>query len=544
MRLLNIETWKLQVFQNERELPPYCILSHTWGAYEVTLQEFELLGKEHPSVSKITRCSEQTLKDGFAYIWVDTCCIDKTSSAELSEAINSMFRWYNQSRICYAYLVDVKGGADTEEFEQSRWFTRGWTLQELLAPERVEFYNTSWDHIGNSVRLSPIIARVAGIRSSYLQDSSRSRHRMSLIREASVAEKMSWACKRETTRIEDIAYCLMGIFEVNMPMLYGEGDRAFVRLQEEIMKDSSDLTIFVWGFDLPLNRSCTDGIFAESPADFAGCDMINPIPSTDLTHHTMTNLGLQITLPLKKMELTEYAVLKTVGVYDRCIALPLEREVTGNTLKRSPGSIPFLIDSSWAFTIPKKSAYISKRRVGYIGKGATIDIKTAALQAAGYKLVEANPPSAVVVITEYGISIERRNQALFRFLNNSDDKSFLLVIEAPEGMGNGAPIKYWVESFGTELSIFECMLKGAEWKRAPSFKPEPFVRLKCKADCDNITEISIFQTPNLRHSHQIEIRLEESRQRATSQQKTCKYHLTLEKKSRTSLKRGDITNET
>ncbi|KAH7418533.1 heterokaryon incompatibility protein-domain-containing protein, partial [Cadophora sp. MPI-SDFR-AT-0126] len=397
MRLLNVKTWKLQVFPNDRKLPRYGILSHTWGAHEVTLQEFELLDKGNPSLSKIRRCSEQALKHGYAYIWVDTCCIDKTSSAELSEAINSMFRWYNQSEICYAYLVDVKGGANTKEFGQSRWFTRGWTLQELLAPRRVQFYNTSWDFIGDSGRLSTIIASVAGIRSSYLQNSFQ------VIRQASIAERMSWACKRETTRIEDIAYCLMGIFEVNMPMLYGEGDRAFVRLQEEIIKDSSDQTIFVWGFGLPLNRSCTDGIFAESPADFAECGMITPIPSTDLTHHTMTNLGLQITLPLKKIKSTEYAVFKAVGVHDRCIVLPLEREVTGNTLKRSPGSIPFLIDPRWVSTIPKQSIYISKHRLGYSDTRPKTKVKTAELRVAGYKLVEAHPPSAVFIIKHSGI---------------------------------------------------------------------------------------------------------------------------------------------
>lgn len=178
MRLLNVKTWKLQVFPNDRKLPRYGILSHTWGAHEVTLQEFELLDKGNPSLSKIRRCSEQALKHGYAYIWVDTCCIDKTSSAELSEAINSMFRWYNQSEICYAYLVDVKGGANTKEFGQSRWFTRGWTLQELLAPRRVQFYNTSWDFIGDSGRLSTIIASVAGIRSSYLQNSFQSSDRI------------------------------------------------------------------------------------------------------------------------------------------------------------------------------------------------------------------------------------------------------------------------------------------------------------------------------------------------------------------------------
>lgn len=364
-----------------------------------------------------------------------------------------------------------------------------------------------------------------------------------MIRQASIAERMSWACKRETTRIEDIAYCLMGIFEVNMPMLYGEGDRAFVRLQEEIIKDSSDQTIFVWGFGLPLNRSCTDGIFAESPADFAECGMITPIPSTDLTHHTMTNLGLQITLPLKKIKSTEYAVFKAVGVHDRCIVLPLEREVTGNTLKRSPGSIPFLIDPRWVSTIPKQSIYISKHRLGYSDTRPKTKVKTAELRVAGYKLVEAHPPSAVFIIKHSGIIIARRDLALLRFLSDSGNQCFLLGIQAPKGEENGGPIKYWVESFDTGLSIFEHMLNGAEWKREPSFKPKPFVHLKCKADCDSITQISISEIRNMFPLYEIEIRLEVFKQQVTSPQKTCKYHLALEEKSLNGVKRGDITDK-
>jgi hypothetical protein len=172
--------------------------------------------------------------------WIDTCCIDKTSSAELSEAINSMYRWYQRSQVCYAYLVDVPDAtADHSRpdslFQQSKWFTRGWTLQELLAPTFVEFYDQNWIEIGTKSSMRTLVQKITNI--SILVD----------IDEACVAEKLSWASTRVTTRIEDLAYCLMGLFDVNMPLLYGEGHSAFLRLQLEIWSRTNDESIFAWG---------------------------------------------------------------------------------------------------------------------------------------------------------------------------------------------------------------------------------------------------------------------------------------------------------
>ena len=160
--------------------------------------------------------------DGFHYIWIDTCCIDKASSAELSEAINSTYRWYHESGVCYAYLADVPPNAVDNEFAKSRWFTRGWTLQELIAPLTVIFLNKEWQKIGIKSSRQRIISEVTGIPANILLGGDLER--------ASIAQKISWASKREITRIEDIAYCLMGIFSINMPMLYGEGERVFIRL--------------------------------------------------------------------------------------------------------------------------------------------------------------------------------------------------------------------------------------------------------------------------------------------------------------------------
>ena len=221
--------------------PPYAILSHTWERGEVS---FDDLPREHAKqmqgYGKITNCCALALSDGFEYVWIDTCCIDKRSSAELSEAINSMYAWYQNAQKCYVFLADVPTGEDCCEedstFRKSRWFTRGWTLQELLAPSTVEFYGQDWHEIGTRFVLKDVLTEITGIDHDILLDGK--------FETASIAKKMSWASKRTTTRVEDIAYCLLGIFGVNMPTLYGEGRHAFTRLQHVIIQTSNDHSIF------------------------------------------------------------------------------------------------------------------------------------------------------------------------------------------------------------------------------------------------------------------------------------------------------------
>ncbi|KAK3365868.1 heterokaryon incompatibility protein-domain-containing protein [Lasiosphaeria ovina] len=149
MRLLNVETFRLEEFFGI-DPPPYVILSHTWGKddEEVSHRDF-LDGKlDLPATRpiKLSGCCQQAQDDGYHYVWIDTCCIDKTNSVELQEAINSMFRWYREAQICYAYLADVPAGHDPEDpesaFSSSRWFIRGWTLQELLASLNLRFYDS------------------------------------------------------------------------------------------------------------------------------------------------------------------------------------------------------------------------------------------------------------------------------------------------------------------------------------------------------------------------------------------------------------------
>lgn len=184
------------------------------------------------------------------YIWIDTICIDKTNSTELSEAIKLMFRWYEESKVCFAYLVDVQADATAiatpSKFSKSRWFTRGWNLQELLAPHSVLFFDSEWTFIGNRDDLAHQISAITGISQAHLLSPNDTTPRQALLQRASVAERMSWASRRETTREEDIAYCLLGIFDVNIPLLYGEGTQAFQRLQMEILTRRFDPTLLAW----------------------------------------------------------------------------------------------------------------------------------------------------------------------------------------------------------------------------------------------------------------------------------------------------------
>lgn len=259
MRLLNTSTYQLESFLGTTK-PSYVILSHTWEPEgEILFEDLQLPPTQlfsKPGFLKIKNTCTLALQNGYEYAWIDTCCIDKSSSAELSEAINSMFRWYKQSAICYAFLADV----DLESsMPNSRWFTRGWTLQELIAPDEVLFYDMHWRFLGSRGDLAPVIRSVTRIRNNVL---NRSGHAIEdVLQSTSVAQRMIWASKRVTTREEDTAYCLMGLFDVNMPLLYGEGQKAFLRLQEAIIYASKDQTILAFRHPSPpqLGELCTYG---------------------------------------------------------------------------------------------------------------------------------------------------------------------------------------------------------------------------------------------------------------------------------------------
>ncbi|KIJ69775.1 hypothetical protein HYDPIDRAFT_77224, partial [Hydnomerulius pinastri MD-312] len=186
---------------------------------------------------------------GFLWCWSDTCCIDKSSSAELQESINSMFSWYRNSALTIVYLVDVSQPSQ-QVLQRSRWFTRGWTLQELLAPPAIEFYMNDWSpFLSSQVGAAPLnykrvpefvhsLENILEIDGMYLVDFKPGLD--------NVREKLRWMATRKTTKVEDMAYCLLGILDLRLPVLYGEQDRAFIRLQDEIMKNTDDTCIFDW----------------------------------------------------------------------------------------------------------------------------------------------------------------------------------------------------------------------------------------------------------------------------------------------------------
>jgi hypothetical protein len=244
MRLLkaNVDGSFSLISSDPNQTPRYAILSHRWEAEEVTFQDLESgVASSKAGYRKIQFCGVQAKNDGLEYFWVDSCCIDKTNFTELSTAINSMFRWYKDSVKCYVYLSDVSTDNHSESseimwesaFRQSKWFTRGWTLQELLAPRFVEFFSREGRRLGDKKSLAQQIHDTTKIAVSALSEIS--------LAGFSVDERMSWATKRETTVEEDQAYCLMGIFDIFLPIIYGEGkEHALKRLREEINKISKE----------------------------------------------------------------------------------------------------------------------------------------------------------------------------------------------------------------------------------------------------------------------------------------------------------------
>ncbi|KAF4462092.1 het domain [Fusarium albosuccineum] len=327
MRLLS--TSKVEVTEvHGADIPEYAILSHTWSDEEILLQDVEnsdaygspwahvadgafqtLGGNEKKGLSKMMSSVGLAARKGFQHIWIDTCCIDKTSSAELSEAINSMYQWYAEANICYAYLADV-APAGTEDpfatrssFRRSRWFTRGWTLQELIASPQVEFFASDWSHLGSKngdIEFTRLLNQITGIQLDVLTGQMSPQ-------EVSLASRMHWAADRETTRVEDIAYCLLGIFDVNMPLLYGEGKRSFIRLQEAILSREEDQSLFAWHFESSAveeedqtwqigNSGRLSGLLADSPARFwdnSDIEMAMPLTLTS-SPPTVTSKGLGV----------------------------------------------------------------------------------------------------------------------------------------------------------------------------------------------------------------------------------------------------------
>jgi len=313
MRLLRLEAegeFSLVEFFGQN-IPRYAILSHTWGAddEEVTFRDLaDGVGQSKSGYSKINFCGKQAAKDGLKFIWVDTCCIDKSSSAELQEAINSMFRWYSNAAKSYVYLSDVSIGSSTginmssEEmpaFQYSRWFTRSWTLQELLAPTSVDFFSAEGKMVGDRESLVQEIHNITGISIQALQGRP--------LAHFNIDERLSWAKGRQAKREEDAVYSLLGIFDIHMPLIYGEGrQKAFVRLHREIKQSSA-------------SSQPSRSIEEAQIVNLARSSFHNHGPEPKLntlggTQYTNTNNGNQFTNPTSNGRVHTSKQLRTLAI--------------------------------------------------------------------------------------------------------------------------------------------------------------------------------------------------------------------------------------
>ncbi|KAM0297353.1 hypothetical protein HYE67_003075 [Fusarium culmorum] len=258
MRCMNTTTFELHTStQIDFKQQGYGILSHRWGSNEILFSQISQFAHElrqtrnrHvlPQLDKILGACITARQQGLQWMWIDNCCINKSDNSELSESINSMFKWYSDAVVCLTYLSDVRyaGGSPVfqsyETGETSKWFSRGWTLQELLAPSNLLFYDTDWKYLGSKIDLAKPIEDVTGIAAQYLTKEND-------FRTACIAAKMSWAARREATKEEDMAYCLFGIFNLHLPVQYGEGKAAFIRLQDALIA-KNDESLFAWKMPL------------------------------------------------------------------------------------------------------------------------------------------------------------------------------------------------------------------------------------------------------------------------------------------------------
>ncbi|KAL5614562.1 hypothetical protein BROUX41_004665 [Berkeleyomyces rouxiae] len=255
MRLLNTLTHRLSEFSHGN-IPEYAILSHVREPDDPSLQDLVSgTASTYRGYRKISGSCRQAQEDGYEWIWIDSVCIDQTSPSDISEFINSCYCWYQDATVCYVYLGDVP----RFYFGDSQWFERGWTLSELIAPRDVEFYAADWTEIGTKSSLETELCHITGIRAEVLRGTAA-------LATCSVAERLSWAARRYTSRPEDEAYCLIGLFGINMTIMYGEGRKAWTRLQELILQTTEDLSLLAWSPNIYRNSA-----EVKNAENYSGC---------------------------------------------------------------------------------------------------------------------------------------------------------------------------------------------------------------------------------------------------------------------------------
>lgn len=359
-RLVNARTHALETFSSR--VPPYAILSHTWGSEEVSLQEWQAGTKtDCEGYHKVLGTCERAVLDGLDYVWVDTCCIDKTNHVELSEAINSMFKWYQDAEVCYVLLSDLEvhlhpveqsedetedsndthsmSDNETKEFQRSRYFTRGWTLQEMLAARTVLFFAADGTHLGDLRRLAEIVSDATGIDVALLSG-------VKSLDDFTIPQKISWASNRKTTKVEDRTYSLLGLLNVSLDLRYGDGEQEFIRLQKEVLKQAHGIHVLAW---MGTDGSRLQRLLADRPEDFRCCSGISFDRSVASGAEMWeTNRGLRGALPVVRRSRScgdnatqDLIVLDCykAGSSDEVLALPVRR------LGNSSGHVEFSVQS-------------------------------------------------------------------------------------------------------------------------------------------------------------------------------------------------------
>jgi hypothetical protein len=494
MWLINTDTLKLEQFY-DKNVPPYVILSHTWGQNELTFQDIQDLTpdvREKNGYRKVTEFCELAKRYDYEYAWVDTCSIDKSSSSELTEAINSMYKWYHNADMCIVYLedypppsvvmpplVEAKKFSKSHDLSGCRWLYRGWTLQELIAPEDVRFFDSSWNLLGSKSTMLDVISEMTRINKLVLNGVMK-------VSECTVAERFSWASHRETTRDEDIAYCLFGLFDVHMPLVYGEGkQRAFRRLQIEITKETCDFSLFLWSSptiskDVTSQIFLDSGVFADDPSYFSYSDLSHGIdyrhlryepPSMHPAHiiggpkHDPFDPPIQNEAGLKANLYTIKEGKGSILVCVNCIDERRDQLVFIRLNRAGPSKLPF---AQYCRRLPLHNLVVLKDRRSLLDMGSTTSHVKDPFSEQSYAIqihqVRMKIPMPVAEVARKRTVPHRRRTTLTIYSSTVPSTTYATPFEQPGGPLSKAKVKEWTHhSTATEQEMLDKIgLKSSE----------------------------------------------------------------------------------